>query len=45
MLIVNEAGGLCCRLDGGELPLDGSKSSVLAGGEQAVKDFLALVRK
>lgn len=45
MLIVKEAGGLCCRLDGSPLPLDGSKTSVLAGGEQAVKDFLALVKK
>lgn len=45
MLIVSEAGGLCCRLDGSPLPLDGSKTSVLAGGEQAVKDFLALVKK
>lgn len=45
MLIVSEAGGLCCRLDGGELPLDGSKSSVLAGGEQAVKDFLSLLKR
>ena len=45
MLIVSEAGGRCCRLDGSPLPLDGSKTSVLAGGEQAVKDFLALVKK
>ncbi len=44
MLIVSEAGGRCCRLDGSPLPLDGSKSSVLAGGEQAVEDFLALVK-
>lgn len=45
MLIVSEAGGLCCRLDGSPLPLDGSKTSVLAGGEQAVKDFLSLVKR
>lgn len=44
MLIVNEAGGRCCRLDGSPIPLDGSKSSVVAGGEQAVRDFLALVK-
>ena len=45
MLIVSEAGGLCCRLDGSPLPLDGSKTSVLAGGEQAVTDFLSLVKR
>lgn len=44
MLIVSEAGGRCCRLDGSPIPLDGSKSSVVAGGEQAVRDFLALVK-
>ncbi len=44
MLIVSEAGGLCRSLEGGELPLDGSKSSVVAGGGQAVRDFLALVK-
>lgn len=45
MLIVHEAGGLCCRLDGGPIPMDGGKTSVLAGGEQAVKDFLELTAK
>lgn len=44
MLIVNEAGGRCCCLDGSPLPLDGRKSSVVAGGSQAVSDFLALVK-
>lgn len=44
MLIVNEAGGSCCRLDGSHLPLDGSKTSVVAGGARAVRDFLSLVK-
>lgn len=44
MLIVNEAGGRCCCLDGSPLPLDGRKSPVLAGGALAVEDFLALVK-
>lgn len=44
MLIVSEAGGRCCRLDGSPLPLDGRKSSVVAGGALAVEDFLALVK-
>ena len=45
MLIVKEAGGRCCRLDGSPIPMDGSKTSVLAGGAQAVEDFLTLVGK
>ena len=45
MLIVREAGGSCCRLDGSHLPLDGSKTSVVAGGARAVKDFLSLVKE
>ena len=43
LLLVQEAGGLCCRLDGSPVPLDGSKTSILAGGKQAVADFLKLV--
>ena len=43
MLLVQEAGGVCCRLDGSPIPLDGSKTSILAGGKQAVADFLKLV--
>lgn len=43
LLLVQEAGGLCCRLDGSPVPLDGSKTSILAGGKQAVADFLELV--
>ena len=40
---MQEAGGVCCRLDGSPVPLDGSKTSILAGGKQAVADFLKLV--
>ena len=43
LLLVQEAGGVCCRLDGSPIPLDGSKTSILAGGKQAVADFLKLV--
>lgn len=42
LLLVQEAGGVCCRLDGGPVPLDGSKTSILAGGKQAAEDFLKL---
>ena len=35
-LIVEEAGGVCCTLDGAALPLDPSRPSVLAGGKRAV---------
>ena len=43
LLLMQEAGGVCCRLDGSPIPLDGSKTSVLAGGKQAVAEFLKLV--
>ena len=43
LLLMQEAGGVCCRLDGSPIPLDGSKTSILAGGKQAVADFLKLV--
>jgi len=43
-LIVEEAGGVCCMLDGEAVPLDGSRPSVLAGGKRAVEDFLKLTR-
>ncbi len=42
MLIVNEAGGICLNIDGTELPFDGSKTGILAGGRLAVSDFLKL---
>ena len=41
-LLVQEAGGLCTRLDGSPLPFDGGKSTVLAGGPWAWADFRAL---
>ena len=44
-LIVEEAGGVCCTVEGAALPLDPSRPSVLAGGKQAVADFLALARE
>ena len=43
LLLMQEAGGVCCRLDGSPIPLDGSKTSILAGGKQAVAEFLKLV--
>ena len=42
MLIVEEAGGLCLTVQGKELPADGSKPGILAGGKQAVEEFLKL---
>lgn len=42
MLLVNEAGGQCLNLDGTEIPFDGSKTGILAGGTQAIQDFLKL---
>lgn len=42
ILLVREAGGVCCGVDGEELLIDGGKHPVLAGGRQAVADFLAL---
>ena len=44
-LLVREAGGIVCTVDGSELPSDGSKSSVLAGTPRAVEDFLRLYVK
>lgn len=41
-LIVEEAGGVCCTLAGAPMPLDPSRPSVVAGGKQAVADFLRL---
>ena len=43
-LIVEEAGGVCCTLDGEPLPMDPSRPTVAAGGRQAVREFLALAR-
>ncbi len=44
MLIVEEAGGVCCGMDGTPLPLDPSRPAVAAGGKRAVEEFLALAK-
>ena len=44
LLIVQEAGGTVLDCDGNPMPLDGRKSSVLAGSPQAVEDFLKLTK-
>ena len=44
-LIVTEAGGVCSTITGGPLPLDGSKSTLAAGGKQAYSDFMALIKE
>ncbi len=43
MLLVEEAGGKCTTLDSSPLPLDGRKSSILAGGIQCHNDFAKLI--
>lgn len=45
MLIVEEAGGIVRTTEGKPLPLDGSKSSVVAGGKTAVEEVLALAKE
>lgn len=42
-LIVQEAGGRCMKLEGGELPLNGDKTSILAGGPRAAEELAALL--
>lgn len=44
MLIATEAGAEILTVDGEPLPLNGSKSSVLCGAPDAVRDFLSLGR-
>lgn len=44
MLIVTEAGGVCLTEDGRELPFTGEKTSIVAGGKQAIKDYFDHVR-
>ncbi len=44
MLIVEEAGGVCCGMDGAPLPLDPLRPAVAAGGKRAVAEFLALAK-
>lgn len=41
-LIVQEAGGLCHRIDGSPFPTDGSKTDLVAGSPQAMAEFLKL---
>ncbi len=41
-LLVQEAGGLCCTLEGKPMPLDATKPSIVAGGREAVEQVLAL---
>ena len=45
VLIVEEAGGQCCTIDGGCFPSDGSKTSLLAGSPAAVSDFFRLAEQ
>ena len=42
-LIVEEAGGVCTDINGAPLPLDGRKTSILAGSPQAHADFRKLI--
>ena len=42
-LIVEEAGGVCTDINGEPLPLDGRKTSILAGSPQAYADFRKLI--
>ena len=44
-LIVEEAGGICRTLEGGALPLDPTRPSVVAGGRQAVEELLRLAKE
>ncbi len=41
-LIVEEAGGCCCTVEGESLPNDGRRTGILAGTPDAVADFLHL---
>ena len=43
LLIVQEAGGICSTIDGTPLPMDASRTSVLAGGRQCYADFRSLI--
>ena len=42
-LIVEEAGGVCTDINGAPLPLDGRKTSILAGSPRAYADFRKLI--
>ena len=43
-LIVREAGGNCCDIEGCDFPKDGGKTSILAGSPAAVEEFLRLIK-
>ena len=43
MLIVREAGGIALAADGGELPMDGRKTSIVAGSAGAVYEALRII--
>lgn len=43
MLIACEAGAVCCRPDGEQVSLSIEKAGIIAGGPQAVEDFLRLI--
>ena len=45
LLLVREAGGVCCQIDGEALPLDPSRPSVAAGGPQALRELLELAKE
>lgn len=45
LLILNEAGGAALSLDGGPLPLDGSKIAIAAGSEETVAELLRLAEE
>ena len=45
ILIVEEAGGRVCTIDGDRVPLSLDKPSVVAGGVQALRDFMGLIGK
>ena len=42
-LIVREAGGVCCRIDGSPFPTDGSRTGIAAGSPKAMEKFLKLM--
>ena len=44
-LIVDEAGGQCCTIDGNCFPSDGSRTSILSGTPAAMADFFRLREK
>ena len=45
MLIVQEAGGVALTMEGKALPLGPEKSPLIAGGRQALEEFLALAKE